>query len=119
MEFTVRVNVKAVLAVVAVGALCVGSFYAGEWHQAHREQAPIDLTDGLVPKTAVPSTFSVKNGSFVIPPGIHKETWCASHPETNWKYSTAGVNPSDGFVPDSGICDEKGQAITWDPMPTK
>jgi hypothetical protein len=33
-KFTGRINVKAVLAVVAVGALTVGSFFAGEHHRA-------------------------------------------------------------------------------------
>jgi hypothetical protein len=42
MEFTVRINVKAVLAVVAIVALAVGSFFAGEHHQALKDSAAPD-----------------------------------------------------------------------------
>ena len=35
MEFTVMINIKATLAVVAIGVVSAGSFFAGVHYQAH------------------------------------------------------------------------------------
>ena len=46
MEFTVRINVKAVLKVLTVGALMMGSFFASMHYQEQKSSHTADLTAG-------------------------------------------------------------------------
>jgi hypothetical protein len=102
MEFAVRVNLKAVLAVVVVGALCVASFYAGKYNQAHKQvlqlgQYSASDVDMTANQTPVPPQF--------IADSIMVEAWCKTHPATYW----AGHGGSGG-------CDAKGGA--WVDQPS-
>ena len=82
MRIEFNIDVKAVLAVAAVAVVSVGSFFAGAHYQANRtHQGMYSFADVNVP----------------IPNGITEESWCASHPSTNWVRQR-----------ESGSCDEHG-----------
>jgi hypothetical protein len=113
MRISFDVNVKAVLAVVAVGALCVGSFFAGEYHQAHKPQA---ITD---PDPYAAKAEPIKAGDTLIIPesaaADHEVLWCKAHPDTKWTFGPAKPDPSDsmhlsdGLIPIHGGCDAAGK----------
>jgi hypothetical protein len=112
MRVSFEVNMKAVLAVVAVAGLSVGSFYAGERYQAHK-------TKTLDPHVATSATADDPFAAIamdIIPDGTTEETWCRSHPNSKWTYGPAKSDPSDryhlsdGLVPKHGGCDASGNA---------
>jgi hypothetical protein len=110
MRVSFDVNVKLVLTVVAVGALTVGSFFAGMRYQAARYKNPIDLSAGLI--TVIPD--SAADDSEV--------SWCAAHPSTNWKFAAPtadavanmrkqGLPKGSAFTPLTGSCDANGNVV--------
>jgi hypothetical protein len=107
MRIAFDVNVKAVLAVLAIGALSVGSFMAGERHQARKVSH------------SMPSVGHV----LVIPSDITTESWCKSHPFSNWKLADTKnldeiVARATENASDSGSCDMSGE-VWEDVKPTK
>jgi hypothetical protein len=88
-----------VLAVVAVGALSVGSFFAGEHHQARKM---VTLANDEY-STPIPA-----GAISVLSDGVTQESWCRDHPSTGWE--TALNHAPKGFVPITGYCDIGGDA---------
>jgi hypothetical protein len=125
MEFTVRINVKAVLAVLAVGALTVGSFFAGMGYQERKRghlAAVTAATAGDSDPYAAIATPIKAGDTLVIPnseAADNEASWCKAHPNTNWTFAPATGEqarklnaqiPGGGamITPITGSCDASG-----------
>jgi hypothetical protein len=125
MEFTVRINVKAVLAVLAVGALTVGSFFAGMGYRERKSGHPGDptVTSATDPDPYAPIARPIKAGDTLViansEAADNEASWCKAHPNTNWTFApatpeqirklNAQIRGGDAVItPISGSCDASG-----------
>jgi hypothetical protein len=94
MEFTVRVNVKGVLAVIAVAVLSVGSFVAGE----HRGRL-YERRQSFTPIVLANSDGTTVDGMYYQVIAI--QDFCKANPNRAFiSGSQIGSCTSDGQVPD-------------------
>ena len=117
MEFTVRINGKAVLTVVTAGALMVGSFLAGMRYQEHKTEHTATLSATEDPFAAIARPIKVGD-TLIIPDSEaadNEASWCKAHPDTKWTFGPAPrdrsdpMHISDVLVPIHGGCDQSGQ----------
>ena len=95
MRISFNVNLKGVLAVVAIGTLSVGSFIAGEHRQA---QKTTPQTDSIAARF---TPASIPVGKDYFDQIANMMAFCKTHPNSAFTSGTeSDTCTSDGQVPD-------------------
>jgi hypothetical protein len=101
MRISFDVNVKAVLSMVAVDVVAVGSFFAGRHYQA--KHSPYDLSAGIVCNTPVNDPYAPYGGHVVD--RAYQTRWRHNGgrvQDTNWEMDSKHTRTL-------GTCDENGR----------
>ena len=118
MVITRNITIKAMLAVVAVAVVSVGSFFAGMRYQKHmstRTEIEVKATD-VDPFAAIAEQMTY--GIPITEAADNEASWCKAHPYTHWSFgfSERTVRKLDAHIPGghavvtplSGACDALG-----------